>query len=284
MHLPLKIYAKAKINLFLHIVGREGKYHGLQSLISFADIADSLSFSKSKNLNLNITGEFAAGLLENKKANLIYQAVNLLVKKYNISSKVNISLVKNLPIAAGIGGGSADAAAALLGLNKFYNLNISLEEIKSLGKNIGADVPACLESKNIFIEGIGDKIKPVNIGFELYIVLVNPLVETPTNKVFNQFDDSFSKRIKLEKSWNNYADFIGFLKTCRNDLKNAAIKISPIVANVLSSLEKTNPDIYNMSGSGATCFAIYKNKKKAFLAEKYLKNKYNNWWVVATKI
>lgn len=272
------IFAPAKINLFLHITGKRADgYHTLQSLMAFVSAGDRLSFSAAKELSLEVQGPFASSLAS-PQDNLVYKAARLLAEKHGISPDVKITLTKNLPVASGLGGGSSDAAAALKGLTKFWKLQEDLLGIERIALELGADVPACIGAHSVFAEGIGEVLKGVTMP-SLYLLLVNPLVPTPTAEVFRKFSGGFMPPVEKKASYA-LPDIIAG----RNNLTAAAIAVTPAIAEVLAALAGT-PDcqLARVSGSGATCFGIYPDEKSVSRAAAILKKVYPEWWVVPTQ-
>ena len=277
--------APAKINLFLHITGRRADgYHNLQSLMCFTAAGDSLEFSDAPTLQITVHGEFSA-LLENNSTNLVYKAALLLAEEFNQTPRGKILLHKNLPIAAGIGGGSADAAAALIGLNKLWGINCDIAKLKTLALKLGADVPACVEKRTLFAAGIGEEITVLNSAPALHIVLVNPLEQTKTAEVFKNFNGTpYSAEIELKAQVSD-AEFIKLITSGRNDLTAAAIKTTPVINDALAALNSTrNHIICRLSGSGATCFALYNNEADAIAAARKISALHPEWWVVKTHL
>lgn len=272
----IHVFAPAKVNLFLHITGkREDGYHTLQSLIVFADVGDELEFSLQKFFHVEARGAFAAALPDSKD-NLVYKAARLLSEAYQVPLQGKIVLTKNLPVAAGIGGGSTDAAAALKGLVRLWNLQEDPARLQMIAQQLGADVPACLEGHIVLAEGIGEILTRVLDQQPVYLVLVNPLVPTPTAEVFKNFHGSFSDRLTIpeEKGID--------LEAARNDLTDAALVVTPVVRAVLDSIANTEGCLFSrLSGSGATCFGLYKNAEMARFAAATLKSQQPTWWITS---
>ncbi len=276
LHKSFHIFAPAKINLFLHITGRRADgYHMVQSLMAFADVGDGLEFSAQKNFEVEVTGPFAAALPA-AADNLVYKAARLLSEEYKAPLQGKIILTKNLPIASGIGGGSADAAAALKGLVKLWNLPDEPTRLQEIAQHLGADVPACLYGGIVWAEGIGEVLTRIPDMPALHLVLVNPLIPTSTVAVFKKFSGRFSPPMKMR------AMTIADLKTCCNDLTEAALAVTPEISTVLAVLAGTeNCLLHRLSGSGATCFGIYENADAAEAAAKKIKAQYPAWWAVS---
>ena len=273
------IFAPAKINLFLHITGkREDGYHALQSLMVFADVGDDLEFFIQDEFEVEVSGLFADALPESKE-NLVYKAAQLLAEEYKTQLRGKIVLIKNLPIASGIGGGSADAAAALKGLVRLWNLPDDAARLQNIAAQLGADVPACLYGEAVWAEGIGDKLTPAPDVPPLHLVLVNPRVATATPAVFKNFKKSFSAPVKIEP-----LDIEG-LKHCRNDLTEAAVAVTPEIRAVMAAIASTDHCLFHrLSGSGATCFGVYEDEISAKMAAIALKKIHPTWWIQSANI
>jgi 4-diphosphocytidyl-2-C-methyl-D-erythritol kinase len=269
------LLAHAKINLFLHVTGkRDDGYHLLQSLVAFADIGDTLEFSPHDGLALTITGPFGKELDAND--NTIIKAASLLAAHHQIKAKAKIRLTKSLPVAAGIGGGSADAAAAINGLERLWGVSTHQEDKLRIAAQIGADIPACLDGQALWMEGIGEKITPVPSFTPLHAVLVNPDVPVLTADVFKHLAPPFNAPMFVRTD-------LPFLKECRNDLTSSAIQCASIINEVLSALTATEGcEIARMSGSGATCFGIYPSTKAAEGAAQKTQSQHPYWWVQRT--
>ena len=185
--------ARAKINLSLLVTGRKSDgYHTLDSIIFFVSFCDRLSFRIDKELSLEISGPFSDSL-ENGKNNVIVQAAKAFKRECKLNTGVAISLEKNIPVSAGLGGGSANAAVTLLALNELYNTGLTFESLAEIGLTIGADVPVCLFGETARVQGIGENIQPFVFPPKLGVVLVNPGVPISTARVFSRFNSDFSE-------------------------------------------------------------------------------------------
>ncbi|MEX0298827.1 MAG: 4-(cytidine 5'-diphospho)-2-C-methyl-D-erythritol kinase [Kordiimonas sp.] len=290
----LSVIAPAKVNLFLHVTGqRVNGFHELESLFAFTCSGDVLRISSSDKLYLNVTGPYADELssLDDNHDNLVCKAALLLAKRIGIDPNVHIELEKNLPVASGIGGGSADAAAALLGLVEFWNLNITDTELADIALNLGADVPACLHTAPLYVRGIGEHILLRRLPKGYGILLVNPLEPVSTPAVFKTFAEQGSARFDLARGedflWPNENEaFIHFLETkTRNALQEPAESLSTSISDVLSALAEQKDSLYSsMSGSGATCFALFDSEAAADEVGRIIKKKFPNWWVKADSL
>ena len=275
--------AHAKINLALHIIGRRPDgYHELDSIVAFADVADVLTIAPAADVSISLSGPFANDLPPDGE-NIVLTAWRLLAdyaQKKNIPfSPVKFQLEKNLPVAAGIGGGSTDAAAALRGLIQYFSLSISSGDLNNLALQLGADVPVCLLQKTSRMRGIGEIIESINIDLPSGIVLVNPRIPAPTSKVFGYLN------LQCGQSFGTPISDLSNAHGWRNDLTAPATKIVPVIAGVLESLD-SQKDITcsRMSGSGATCFGLAENSGQAERAATNIKTRHPDWWVVAASL
>lgn len=282
----LTVTAPAKVNLFLHITGRRGDgYHLLESLFVFTESGDRITVSPSDRLSFSLSGPFA-GALAGGENNLVVAAAEALATATGIAPHVALGLEKNLPVAAGIGGGSADAAATLLALNDFWYLGLSLGELSAIAIQLGADVPACLHQKPLFVQGVGEKIREVPLGFEAGILLANPGVELSTPAVFKAFKEAGSAFDDVLGQGVSPWDSLEVLEqNTRNSLEVPAVAACPEVAEVLAFLHGLEGvQMVRMSGSGATCFAVFANRDAAEDARKTAEKCHPDWWFMADRV
>jgi 4-diphosphocytidyl-2-C-methyl-D-erythritol kinase len=274
--------ARAKINLALHVTGRRmDGWHELDSVVAFAEFGDVLTLAEAAVDAFSITGPFAEGLSDGED-NLVMQA---LVRTRALYSKTGvklpcfkIGLEKNLPVASGLGGGSADAAAIIRLLIKFAKVDVPRAELHGVLVDLGADVPVCFQQKQCRMQGIGDIIKPLSQPIQGHILLVNPLKPCTTAAVF--------KTLGLQPGENHkYGINIEAPSRWRNDLTEPAVQVLPEIKQVLDEMGLF-PEIGSarMSGSGATCFAILKDKAVAESLEKRIVAAHPAWWVKASKL
>lgn len=275
--MPASEFAAAKVNLALHITGqRDDGYHLLDSLVGFASIGDTIEAAISDRYSLTTTGDFATQMPP-VADNLITKAVDWFAKKTGQDGRVAITLEKNLPSAAGIGGASADAAAVVRALARLWDQPLpGPKEMLFLG----ADVPMCLASRLCRAQGIGEDLSPAGALFGLSVVLVNPRVAVPTPQVFAALDSRNNPPMSARVGIDNPEKFLAWLSKQRNDLQETALSIAPEIAPVLAALNDTTPDLARMSGSGATCFALYHSAQSAAKAARELAKNHPNWWVV----
>ena len=270
----------AKINLALHVTGvKEDGYHILDSIVIFADIFDRLSFKKGRENVLTLTGEFSKSL--NVETNSVIQALNLFENV--LTDRFSINIEKNLPLGAGLGGGSADAAAVIRFITNYCRHPIPSP--KAISK-IGADVPVCVLNLASRVGGIGEIVRPIDVsGFNLWIVLVNPRIFVATGSIFEEVIEKHNEPLEPFTNFRNTDQFIEYLKRQRNDLQSIAVNKWPEIKEVLDTVEKTQDVLLSrMSGSGSTCFGLYRTEDIAKRAARYLNQKSNKWWVKFSKV
>ena len=276
------IHAPAKINLYLHIVGRRADgYHELDSLVGFTDHGDLIQVRHHERLYFQIKGPFGCSLQANDD-NLIVRAARALVKETSYAGGAHITLKKNVPVASGIGGGSADAAATLKALNLLWQTGLVDEELAALGLKLGADIPVCISGKPARMSGIGESISQVENFPSLGVLLINPGIPISTFKVFQMHRGNFSQRVELQPIEDTEVLY-EFLAHQRNDLQDLAIQIVPEIKEVLDILSaETGCRLVRLSGSGATCFGLFDNETLAKDAGRSISGNYPNWWVQPT--
>ncbi|MFC3629108.1 4-(cytidine 5'-diphospho)-2-C-methyl-D-erythritol kinase [Paracoccus angustae] len=260
--------APAKLNLALHVTGRRADgYHLLDSLVAFAGVGDVVTLEPGP-LSLRIEGPFAAGL--SCDDNLCLRAARL------AGADAAITLTKNLPVASGIGGGSADAAAVLRGLSRMGH------PLPARAERLGADVPVCLASNPARMQGAGEILTPLPPLPAIPLVLVNPGVAVPTPRVFAAMDRRDNPALPPIPRFAGPADLTAWLAGTRNDLEPAALTIAPVIGQVLDALRATGAAFARMSGSGATCFGFYDSPDRARIAAAALKQ--HGWWAVSREL
>ncbi|HKX09688.1 MAG TPA: 4-(cytidine 5'-diphospho)-2-C-methyl-D-erythritol kinase [Stellaceae bacterium] len=278
--------APAKLNLYLHVLGRrDDGYHLLDSLVAFADIADIVTARPADALSLEITGPFATALQGDPSENLVWRAASALAARAGIEAKAALTLEKNLPVASGIGGGSSDAAAALKALGELWRLDLGERTFQGLAESLGADVPVCLFGETAWLGGIGERVAPAPSLPPAWVVLVNPAVSLATPAVFKARAGAFSEPARFETAPEDAATLARLLEARRNDLTPAAVALAPDVAAALRALEaETGALIARMSGSGATCFALFADADSAARAAGRLGRAHPGWWVAAGRL
>ncbi len=271
--------AYAKINLALHVRGREPDgYHRLETLFAFAGDGDRLTVAPSDDLGLTIIGEFAP-LIDSGNDNLVIRAAQALRARFGVPCGASLHLEKRLPVAAGIGGGSADAAAALRLLRRFWMLPASDEDLFGIARGLGADVPACLASRTVRGEGRGDDLLPAAGRLaDFALLLVNPRRPLATASVFGRWDG-------VDRGPLGNGDPLAAAAAGRNDLETAACTLVPEIAEILRALRATGGvRLVRMSGSGATCFALYAGDDDRARAAARIRSDHPRWWQCETRL
>ena len=267
--------AYAKINLALHVRGREADgYHRIETLFAFAEEGDVLRVGPGEGLRLTVEGPFAGGLGEDED-NLVLRAARALAEACGVSSGASLRLDKRLPVASGLGGGSADAAAALRALNRLWEIGLGKAELAEIGRSLGADVAACVHSRSAIGTGRGDlleRVDPAGLA-GTPVLLVNPGVALSTAKVFGGWSGGDGG--PLPSDW----------RAGRNDLEAPARALAPAISQVLIALERVEGVIAaRMSGSGATCFALFGSGPARDRAAAAVRAENPAWWQLASRI
>jgi len=282
---------RAKVNLTLRVNGRRADgYHELESVVAFADCADRLTLTPGPDLALKMSGPLAQACGETSD-NLVLKAARLLAERVHNMKAGSFSLDKVLPVAAGIGGGSADAAAALRLLAQLNGLALDDPRIIEVAQLTGADVPVCVRSLACVMTGAGETLAPLSLP-KMPCVMVNPGVPVATRDVFNALGLRHGELlvgatdVLLQDRWpeegSSLEDWVEALAASSNDLEAAAMRVEPVVGEVLSALSATNGAwLTRMSGSGATCFAIFENTADAQRAAEKIRSDHPGWWVHA---
>ena len=276
--------APAKINLYLHVTGKRADgYHLLDSLIAFAGVGDRIEAEAADDLSLVCDGPFGSALdssLGAEPDNLVLKAARLLAERAGIARGARLRLTKNLPVASGIGGGSADAAATLHALCELWGLALPDRAMTVLAAKLGADVPICLHGRAAYIGGIGEIIDPAPALPPAGILLVNPGHALSTPSVFKSFKGPMSAAQRFDAAPTSARELAAMLAQRRNDLTDAAIALVPEIASVLGALEKLpGTHLARMSGSGATCFALFDDAVAARTAGAHIAAEHPDWWV-----
>ncbi len=278
----IAVQAPAKINLCLHVGARRPNgYHDLESLVVFADCGDALRFAQAGQLSLAIAGSFA-GALPVSDDNLVLKAARLLALRAGCAPHARIVLTKRLPVASGIGGGSADAAATLRGLVRLWELDIASDELLDIAASLGADVPMCVASAPAWVEGRGERISYLRDIPDFALVLANPMVEVSTAEAFARLKQrSGIGCVQPPGKWEDVQALADYLRTTANDLERPAMEIAPVIADLLGEIGR-QPGVLlaRMSGSGATCFGLFADRAQAQVTAAELARAHPDWWVV----
>ncbi len=274
--------ARAKVNLWLQVVGRRADgYHLLDSLVAFSDLADGLEVYPSDGLSLTLEGPEAADI-DGEADNLVLRAARLLADRAGVSPRAALRLAKHIPVAAGLGGGSADAAATLHALVDLWRVALPIEELFDLAAALGADVPMCLAGRPALVSGVGEVLKPAPSLPPCAILLVNPRTPLATPEVFAAYRGPFSVTTPIPTAWPDLSGLVAALAGRGNDLAAAAMSLQPAIADVLATLGRTDGVRYAaMSGSGASCFALFDDIDAARRATSGLPE---HWWQHAGKL
>ncbi|CUX20777.1 MULTISPECIES: 4-(cytidine 5'-diphospho)-2-C-methyl-D-erythritol kinase [Agrobacterium] len=282
--------APAKINLALHVTGqRADGYHLLETLVTFTEAGDVIRIRDATTDSFSISGPFGDLLSAGDGGdNLVTRARDMLRNALSSTGQparpVGIHLEKNLPVASGIGGGSADAAATLRGLLRHWNAKIAPAELASLALKLGADVPMCLASRPLIARGIGEQIETLTDLPELFMVLGNPLKAVSTPEIFRRLQNKANPPLPAPSTigWATIG-WMDFLAQSRNDLQPPAQALLPEIAEITGLLSEEGAAFVRMSGSGATCFGIFHSFDAAKNAETSLRKKRPGWYFHATR-
>jgi 4-diphosphocytidyl-2-C-methyl-D-erythritol kinase len=279
--LPITAFAPAKVNLYLHVTGRRADgFHLLDSLVAFADIGDYVEAAPATGLSLQVSGPEAADLGPVGDDNLVLRAARLLADRAGIADGAALHLRKALPVAAGIGGGSSDAAAALRALKTLWQVSVSDRALVELAGRLGSDVPACLHGGGaIWVGGVGERLDSAGILPEAGILLANPRRPLPTHKVFAARRGPFRQTARFTPMPGDIEGLAEALMLRRNDLTEAATLLVPEIGAVLDRLScLPGVVLARMSGSGATCFALFRDSAVAAQAGAALAKAEPSWW------
>lgn len=284
--------AAAKVNLDLRVTGRRADgYHELDSLVVFPSVGDLLTFEPAPDLSLQIDGPNAVSLQgEAPEQNLVLQAAHRLRVRAGVECGARITLTKNLPVAAGLGGGSADAAACLSGLMALWKLDIDPKTLMDIGLGLGADVPVCLASSPCFLTGIGETVEPVEEFPALWMVLINPGIALSTPQVFAARKGGYAPARDASNSYSGHRGrdleaLLEMLSKSSNDLEAAAVSLVPQIEDCLSELRKSKACLLaRMSGSGASCFGLFATPEEAAESARAIKAVQQGWWVAEGKV
>jgi 4-diphosphocytidyl-2-C-methyl-D-erythritol kinase len=279
--------APAKVNLTLRVIGRRADgYHDIESLVAFADECDRLLLTPGASLALTVTGP-GAGQTGAAPDNLVLKAANALAARAPGMTLGAFELDKHIPAAAGLGGGSADAAAALRLLARANKLSSADSRLAEAARATGADVPVCLDPHPRVMRGIGDVLSEPFVLPRLSAILVNPRVALATGNVFAAWALSAPSPRPTQPDAitkiQNYEQLLQYLMLQSNDLEQAAIALAPVIGDVLASLQMLKGcRLARMSGSGATCFGLFASPDESKAAADILRVKFPSWWVRET--
>lgn len=281
----ITVEAPAKVNLYLHVTGKRADgYHLLDSLVAFAGVGDTLTLEPAEALSLTLAGPTAAALAGDDD-NIVLRAARLLADHAEIRGGARVTLTKRLPVAAGIGGGSADAAAVLRGLVRLWRVTIAEPDLRALGLRLGADVPVCLAGRPTTMTGVGEHLAPAPALPPAWLVLVNPRRPLSTPAVFKARTGDFTAPQPLTEAPATVQALAEVLAARRNDLTDAAIRLEPVIAQMLAAIaDQKSCLLARMSGSGATCFGLFADAASAQAAATTLAQTYPSWWTAAAPL
>ena len=279
--------ARAKVNLYLHVGGRRADgYHALQSLVCFTEAGDDLDFECAPDLRLDLDGPFGAELDDNHD-NLVLRAARALAHTAGKSLGARIRLSKVLPVASGIGGGSADAAAALRGLSRLWKLSLEPRQLERIALELGSDVPVCLLGRPAQMAGRGERVDKIDGLPCLPLLLVNPRIAVSTASVFRHLGRTVDDPPPDALTWPGpltARELVEWLQDARNDMQDAACSIAPEIGDVLVLLERAGALVSRMCGSGATCYGLFDDITACELAARTIASAQPKWWVCPTRI
>ncbi len=275
--------APAKINLYLHVTARrDDGYHELDSLMAFADFGDVLEAAPGDGLSIRATGAFAAEMPEDQD-NLAVRAARRLAEAAGVAPDAALTLNKAIPVAAGLGGGASDAAATLKALCVLWGIADGAVDLPAIALELGADVPVCLAGRAAFVGGIGEKIDPAPPLPDAGLLLVNPGVKLATRAVFEKRRGGFTPADPFDRTPATAKDLARLLAERENDLTESAVRMCPVIKDVLAALEKVpGCHLARMSGSGATCFGLFDTLEAAAAAASAVREK--SWRVRPTRL
>ncbi len=281
----LRRFAPAKINLYLHVLGRgDDGYHRLDSLVAFAGVGDTIEVAPADDLGLTLSGPQSAALTATGD-NLVLRAARRLRAEAGVTQGAAIRLNKILPVAAGIGGGSADAAATLHALAALWRIDAGADDLARVGLALGADVPVCLAGRAVFVGGIGEDLTPAPALPAAHLVLVNPGAALATKEVFAARQGPFGQTARFTAAPADAAALAGVLAARANDLEAPARRLLPAVDDVRAALAAEDGCLLaRMSGSGATCFGLFAAETEAAAAAARLSRHAPEWWVAAAPL
>jgi len=289
----LKIFAPAKINLYLHVTEKRADgYHNLDSLTVFADIGDIIQIEKAPAFSLDIDGPYANAFTAKDKDsspdsnNLAARAAWALARAAQKNpEEVRISLTKNLPLGSGLGGGSSDAAAVLWGLMEWWEIPKQSVFAPRILTELGADVSVCMTCAPVRMSGTGDILEEAPAMPEIPVLLVYPSRPTKTKSVFQAFTGPYREKAAMPESFDNALQLADFLKQQSNDLTDTACGITPGISDALHAIDQQKGTlIARMSGSGSSCFGLYAHEENCLKAAENILREHPNWWVRAGHI
>lgn len=279
-----KTRCPAKINLFLKLTGkRPNGYHELESLFAFLDIYDDLEVSlrdAEESEKIEISGEF--GIFVDQKDNLFTKILDFFVSEFKITRNLHIKVTKNIPVGAGLGGGSSNAAFFMKALNGIFSLNLSKEKLQEISINFGSDIAFFFEGSASIVKGCGELIENYSTFKPIPILLINPNINLSTKEVFSRINGEFSTEIA--NSQLQQKDILELTKSLPNDLTKPSVKLAPKIGEIIDEMSNQGAEISKMSGSGSTCFAIFYGEENLENAYKNLTKKFPEFFIKKSNI
>jgi 4-diphosphocytidyl-2-C-methyl-D-erythritol kinase len=283
---PYKTLAPAKINLHLHITGRrDDGYHTLDSLVAFTNLYDEITITEDHDYHLKMN----TALDCKTEDNLVTRATYMLAHHFSVKPNICIDLKKSIPVGAGLGGGSTNAAAVLIALREFWKLDASDDLLKKIASNLGSDISACIECKPIIMRDTGNTLFPAPKFPTLYGILVAPQTPCPTPLVYKAYQELghiFSQDVIFSNSFNTAQSLCDFLRNkTNNDLTDAAVAVNPDVKTVLAALGNLKDGLLTrLSGSGSSCYTIFESKENAVKYTQMMQDAHPEWIVKQIEI
>lgn len=285
---PDRVLAPAKVNLFLHVGPPDVQgYHPLASLAVFADVGDRLSIVPAETFGLDVGGPFACAIGDGP--NLITTALDAMAREVGVERlPVHVRLDKILPVAAGLGGGSSDAATAMKGARDVLALPLDDAALARIAEPLGADMAMCLHGRPVVAEGRGERLSPAPAFPPLPAVLINPGAPSSTGAVYRAYDAAprpEADRPALPGAFDTPADLAAWLMTTRNDLQAPAIRLTPVIGEALAAASAApGALIARVTGSGATVFALFATDEAAAAAAAGLAAEHDDWWITPCRL
>lgn len=274
-------HCPAKLNLFLKLLQkRSDGYHDLESLFVFTNLFDVLKVEKSAQFQIKISGEFANFLDE--KNNLFTTIFSFFEKEFSLKTSVKINIEKNIPISAGLGGGSSNAASFMNALNEIFALNLSKENLQNLSLKFGSDIAFFFENSAAIVKGRGEKITTFPNFAPISALLVNPKIHLSTKEIFANFNANYSAEIATEKLLAQ--DVLTLAENLPNDLEKPAIASAGAILKIIENMKNHGAKIAKMSGSGSSCFAIFSDEKDLENTEVFFHKNFPNYFCKKIKI
>ncbi len=281
----IEIYSYSKINLTLNILGkRQDGYHNIETIMQSINLTDRI-FIKEEEEGIKVKCNHSQVPIDAQ--GLAYRSAEKILNRYKITKGVKIEIDKKIPLASGMAGGSANSASILVGINKLFTLNLSNEDLRGIGEELGMDVPFCIQNGTALAYHRGEKVTPLSpVNPQLWIIIINPGFEIPTKWAYNNLDLSLIKREKnntkamLEALKEGEAR--GIAKNLFNSFEELIIKKYPEIGKIKDRLIEEGALGALMSGSGPTVFGVAQNKEQAFKIYKKLKSEYKSIWVMNT--